>query len=174
MKMVALAVLVASLAGTVTAHAQTAEEAVAYVFLGVAEGAKIVRGQTTMTWTETATSPATFAGDVDISGKSYKIGFTVKGIDDCHYEITLDGPPQLVRGGSALYARVDLHDVGEVTIVGDALHVAIKGTGFCETGTKNPTCMVIDTTDLYGGVDAARHKAAGEFLKSEVCKAATQ
>ena len=89
------------------ALAETAEEAVAYAFMGLADGASFKRATTTMTWTEASASPAVFDGDVDIDGKAAKVRFTVTAVDPCHYEVALEGP-MVPGGGKALYAKVDL------------------------------------------------------------------
>ena len=77
-------VALAALAGP--AAAQTAEEAVAYAFLGLADGARIERSGTTMAWVESGSSPATFDGEVVINGRKDTLHFTVKALEDCRYE----------------------------------------------------------------------------------------
>jgi hypothetical protein len=167
-KCLPLAVL-AFLATMMPAAAQTAEEAVAYVFLGLADGAKLERATTTMSWAETGASPATFDGDVVIGGHPSKIKFTVKALEDCRYEITLEGPEELVPGGSRLFARVALRDVSDIAIDKDGFKSTFGGTGFCETGRRNTNCMTVDNIDLFGAVDATRHQDAIAFLRDEVC-----
>src|SRR5690606_13309119 len=81
-----------AIAGPAVALAQTAEEAVAYGFMGLADGATFERATTTMSWREASTSPAVFDGDADIGGKRAKIQFTVTAIDPCRYEVALEGP----------------------------------------------------------------------------------
>jgi hypothetical protein len=157
----ALAVL--ALAGP--AAAQTAEEAVAYAFLGLADGATIERTGTTMKWVETAASPATFDGDATIRGHAAKIRFIVTDVENCRYEITLEGPPELVPGGSRLFGKVALHDVADVTIAEDGFTTTIDGIGFCETGQRNPTCMTLNNADLFGAVDLDRHRETLAFLR---------
>jgi len=153
----------------VPAVAQTAEEAVAYVFLGLADGAKLERATTTMSWAETAASPATFDGDVVISGHPSKIRFTVKALEDCRYEITLEGPEVLVPGGNRLFAQVALKDVSDIAIDKGGFKSTFNGIGFCETGRRNSNCMTVQNTDLFGKVDAARQQETIDFLRSEVC-----
>jgi hypothetical protein len=167
-KCLPLAIL-AFLGMMVPAAAQTAEEAVAYVFLGLADGAKLERGSTTMSWVETAASPATFDGDAVISGHPSKIRFTVKTLEDCRYEITLEGPEVLVPGGNRLFARVALRDVSDIAIDKDGFKSTFNGIGFCETGRRNTNCMTVENTDLFGAVDADRHRDAIAFLRDEVC-----
>lgn len=154
------------------AAAQTAEEAVAYAFLGLADGATIERSGTTMSWVETADAPATFDGDAVIGGHRSKIRFIVTAVGDCRYEITLEGPANLVPGGNRLFARVALQDIADVTIANDGYKSAIEGIGFCETGQRNPACMTVHSVDLFGSVDSDRHRAAVEFLRNDVCSVA--
>jgi len=161
--------ILAFLGMLVPAAAQTAEEAVAYVFLGLADGAKLERATTTMSWVETGASPATFDGEVVISGHPSKITFTVKALEDCRYEITLEGPEVLVPGGNRLFARVALQDVSDIAIEKDGFKSTFNGIGFCETGRRNTNCMTVQDTDLFGSVDAARQKQAVDFLRAEVC-----
>ncbi|MCB1488044.1 MAG: hypothetical protein KDJ88_11375 [Bauldia sp.] len=153
------------------AAAQTAEEAVAYAFLGLADGAKIARSGTTMDWVETGSSPAAFEGAVVIGGQKDTIHFTVKALADCRYEVTLEGPGHLVPGGNRLFARVDLQEIEQVTLDDDGMHTKIEGIGFCETGQRNPTCMAVPVSDFFGVVDPERHKEALAFLRDEVCTA---
>src|SRR6476619_6750338 len=84
----------------VPALAQTAEEAVAYAFLGLADGAKLARGQTSMSWKEAGKSPATFEGDAVVGGKPVKLRFIVTAIDECHYEVKLEDPANFVPGST--------------------------------------------------------------------------
>jgi hypothetical protein len=163
-KSLLLAVLV-FLGMMLPAAAQTAEEAVAYAFLGLADGATIERTGTTMKWVETAASPATFDGDVIVRGHAAKIRFIVADVENCRYEITLEGPPELVPGGSRLFGKVALHDVADVTIAEDGFRTTIDGIGFCETGQRNPTCMTLNNSDLFGTVDLDRHRETLAFLR---------
>jgi hypothetical protein len=151
------------------AAAQTAEEAVAYAFLGLADGARMERGGTTMNWVETAEAPATFDGAAVIGGHRSKIRFIVTAVEDCRYDITLEGPANLVPGGSRLFARVALRDISGITIGKDGFKSAIEGAGFCETGQRNPNCMTVHSADLFGSVDAERHREVVEFLRNDVC-----
>ncbi len=160
---------VAFFAFTGAAAAQTAEEAVAYAFLGLADGAKIERSGTKMSWVETSDSPASFDGNAVIGGHENAIRFIVKALEDCRYEITLEGPSNLVPGGSRLFGQVNLSDVGDFTIAKDGSKSAIEGIGFCETGQRNTTCMTIQSTDFFGTVDPERHRQAMAFLREQVC-----
>jgi hypothetical protein len=159
-----------AIAVPVAAHAETAEEAVAYTLMGLADGATFERATTKMEWTEAGASPAVFDGAATIGGKPAKIQFTVTAIDACHYEVTLQGP-MVPSGGKALYAKVDLTAVGGVTPAADAIHVDVAGDGFCETGRTNPDCMVVNQSDLFGFVDAKRHGELVAFLREDVCPA---
>ena len=89
------------------ALAETAEEAVAYTFMGLADGATFKRATTSMSWTQASASPAAFDGEMNIGGKAAKVRFTVTALDPCHYDIALEGP-MVPGGGTALYAKVDL------------------------------------------------------------------
>jgi hypothetical protein len=169
----ALAASVVFLAVGGTALAETAEEAVAYAFMGLADGATFKRATTSMNWTESSASPAVFDGDVDIDGKAAKVKFTVTAIDPCHYEVALEGP-MVPGGGKALYARVDLTAVTGVSVAADAIRVEIAGDGFCETGRNNTDCMKVDRSDLFGFVDASRHADALAFIRASVCPAKTE
>lgn len=153
------------------AAAQTAEEAVAYVLMGLADGATLNRATTTFAWKELSASPASFEGDGNTGGKKYKIRFTVTALDDCTYDIVLEGPPNMVRMGKAEYAKVDLRKLDSASVGEHALKVQVEGHGFCETGTLNPTCMEVATSDLFGFVDTKKHAESFAFLRNEVCKA---
>jgi hypothetical protein len=154
----------------VPAVAQTAEEAVAYAFLGLADGATLSRGQTQMSWKEAGTSPATFEGEAVIGGKPARLRFIVTKVDECHYEVTLEGPANLVPGSTRLYAQVSLGEVDGLTVQSGGLKADVTGSGFCETGPVNRACMAMSNPDLFGAVDPARHKANVDYLKSEVCR----
>ena len=158
------AVLVLSALAAGPGRAETPEEAVAYVFMGLADGAAITRGQTMMSWKETAPSPATFESQSSTAGRTYQIRFTVTAEDPCTYQIVLEGPRTVVPTGKAVYARVDLARVTGVTVADHAVKAYVAGDGFCETGSMNPTCMKLDTSDLFGSVDVAKHKATVAFL----------
>ncbi|SDB44406.1 hypothetical protein [Bauldia litoralis] len=159
------------LAVTAAAAAQTPEEAVAYAFLGLADGASIERSGTTMTWVETGSSPAAFDGDAMIGGQKAAIRFIVKAVEECRFEITLEGPSNLVPGGNRLFGRIDLKNVGDITIAEDGFKTSIEGIGFCQTGQRNPTCMTIHDADLFGSLDAERHSEAVAFLREQGCAA---
>jgi hypothetical protein len=167
--------LIAALAATIlvpaAGRAQTKEEAVAYAFLGLADNATLSRATTTMSWKETSNSPAVFEGDGNTNGHKYHITFTVAASSDCDYEITLEGPPQMVRQGKALFAKIDLRKINGVSVAEHAVKSSISGDGFCETGPVNPACMFVDATDLFGSVDLDRHKTTVDFIRNEVCDA---
>lgn len=165
------ATLLLAFAGT--AAAETAEEAVAYAFMGLADGATFKRATTSMSWTEASSSPAVFDGDMTIGDESAKARFTVTAVDPCHYEVSLEGP-MVPGGGKALYARVDLTAVAGVTPAADAIRVEIEGEGFCETGRSNPDCMGMNQSDLFGFVDAKRHADTLAFIRANVCPAETE
>jgi hypothetical protein len=153
------------------ASAQTAEEAVGYAFLGLADGGGLVRGTTTMKWTEAGGSPAVFNGDTTLQGHQVKITFTVKAIDPCDYEIVLEGPPGIVPGQKRLFGKVTLKDVSGIAIAADGFHASVAGSGYCETGRSNLDCLQMDKHDLFGTVEGERHKAALAFLQTEICAA---
>ncbi|WP_421723323.1 hypothetical protein [Bauldia sp.] len=156
------------------AFAETPEEAVAYAFLGLADGATLERSGTTIEWTETAASPATFDGVAIIGGHRSNIRFIITATEDCRYEITLQGPANLVPGGSRLFGRVSLREIRDVRISETGYKSQIEGTGFCQTGQHNPSCMVARDPDLFGTVDLDRHRKMVAFLQDEVCVATTQ
>jgi hypothetical protein len=152
------------------ALAETAEEAVAYGFMGLADGASFERATTTMNWKEASASPAVFDGDADIGGKPAKIRFTVTAIDPCHYEVALEGP-MVPGGGRRLYARIDLTAIDTVSVADDGIHIDVAGGGFCETGQNNAECMMMSQSDLFGFVEAGRHADLLAFIRSDVCPA---
>jgi len=164
------AAFVASALAAGPGRAETPEEAVAYVFMGLADGATLARGQTTMSWKETGASPATFESQSSTAGRTYQIRFTVTAENPCAYQVILEGPRSVVPTGKAVYARVDLAKVTGVTVTDHAIKAYVAGDGFCETGSMNPTCMKLDTSDLFGSVDVEKHKAAVAFLGT-VCPA---
>jgi hypothetical protein len=152
------------------AAAQTAEEAVAYIFLGLADGAKIVRGTTTMSWKESGGSPAVFEGDGNTAGHAYNLKFTITAEPDpCDYTITLEGPEDMVPQMKRLFAKVDFTRIDGVAISSDGFKAAVTGAGFCETGRVNPDCNWKDDPDLFGSVDLDRHSAAMQFIRTGVC-----
>jgi len=153
------------------AFAGTPEEAVAYVFLGLSDGGKLVRGPTTMGWTESTHSPAVYASDAIVKGHPARITFTVTALNPCNYQIVLEGPPAIVAGQKRLFGLVSLKDVTDITIAADGFHASVVGNGFCETGRINPSCAPMDSHDLFGPVDAAHHKASLDFLRASVCAA---
>ena len=158
------------LAAPALALAETAEEAVAYTVMGLADGAHFERGKSVMDWREVSASPAVFAADATIAGKPVKFEFSISATDPCNYEVMLEGP-MVPGGGKTLYARVDLTAVEGLGISDDALRIEVTGDGFCETGQTNRDCMVIDRSDLFGTVDPTRHAALYEYLRTDVCPA---
>lgn len=148
----------------VPAAAQTAEEAVAYAFLGVGDGVTLSRGKTTMSWKETAANPATFEGDVQVGPKKATLRFIVRATDNCHYEITIEGPVAFVPGNSRLYGRVSMSEINSVKLSSDGFKADIAGSGFCETGPVNPACISVDGPDLFGTPDAGRQREAVDLL----------
>ena len=158
----------AALAVPAAALAETAEEAVAYALLGLADGAHLERGKSIMDWTEVSPSPAVFSGKATIGGKPVQFGFTVSATDPCHYEVMLEGP-MVPGGGKTLYARVDLTAVTGLGVSGDALQIEVAGDGFCETGRTNRDCMKVDRSDLFGFVEPERHAALFDFIRADVC-----
>jgi hypothetical protein len=151
------------------ALAETPEEAVAYVFLGLSDGGKLVRGPTTMSWTETTPSPAVFVSEAIVKGRPAKITFTVTALNPCNYEIVLEGPPAIVSGKKRLFALVSLQDVSDIAIEADGFHASVIGNGYCETGRTNPSCAPMNRYDLFGPIDAVRQKASLASLRDTVC-----
>lgn len=153
----------------VAAAAQTAEEAIAYVFMGLADGARLERGRTLMTWKETGSSPATYEGVWILNGHPNSISFAVTATDLCNYVIRIAGPRTIVPGGSSLYARVELKKVTEISPMADAQRIAVTGEGYCETSPGNEDCRRTDTSDLFGTVEAAHHRELVTFVRTKVC-----
>jgi hypothetical protein len=164
---IALAALVLALPITPPALAQTAEETVAYAFYGLADNAELTHGKTHLKWLEVSASPAVFTGHGEGGARTYDVTFTITAIDDCDYEVMLAGPPNMVRGGKALYARISLDKVDQ--IVGEALQVKIEGVGYCQTGALNPNCTPVHQTDIYGALDPEKHARLVAELHSVVC-----
>ncbi|MBN8996054.1 MAG: hypothetical protein J0H63_01745 [Rhizobiales bacterium] len=150
--------------GPAAAFAQSPEEAVAYAFLGIADGATLKRATTTMAWKETKTAPATFEGDVDVGGRKATLRFIVHPTDTCHYEITIEGPVSFVPGNSRLYGRVSMGEIESVGLSADGYKADIAGSGFCETGPVNPACVSVGGPDLFGSPDRAKQKEAVDLL----------
>ena len=169
MKALLLASAAASLALPAAAHAETPEEAIAYVFVGLSDGANLTRGTTTMNWKHAAGSPAVFEGHGNTGGREYDIKFTVRTVDDCDYEIYLDGPTTMIPLGHVLYAKVSLKDISGATAGDKDVKVTIAGKGFCETGRMNPVCASVDNTDLFGFIDAEHHKQVVDYMLTKVC-----
>jgi hypothetical protein len=153
----------------VPALAETPEEAVAYVFLGLSDGGRLVRGPTTMSWTESSPSPAVFVSEAIVKGQPATITFTVTAINPCDYQIVLEGPPAIVSGKKRLFGMVSLKDVSDISVDADGFHASVVGTGYCETGRTNPSCVPMDRYDLFGPIDAVRQKASLAFLRDTVC-----
>jgi hypothetical protein len=169
MRVVQLAAVLMPLILPVAAAAQTAEEAIAYVFMGLADGAKLERGKSLMTWRETGSSPATFDGVWTINGHANNISFAVTATNDCDYVVRIAGPPTIVPGGTSLYARVELKKITDVAPHADAERIVVSGNGFCETSPGNQDCRMTDSSDLFGAVEAARHRDLVEFIRTKVC-----
>jgi hypothetical protein len=157
-------VLAPASVASAAALAQSPEEAAAYAFLGLAEGATLKRATTTMSWKQTKAEPATFEGDVHVGQKSATIRFIVHATDPCHYEITIEGPPNFVPGSSRLYGRVSMHDITGVKMSADGHKTEIAGSGFCETSQVNPSCVSVDGGDLFGAPDPDKLKAAFDLV----------
>ena len=68
MKAVLLVAAAASLALPVAVRAETPEEAVAYAFVGLSDGANLTRDTTTMSWKHAAGSPAVYEGHGSTAG----------------------------------------------------------------------------------------------------------
>ena len=148
------------------AAAQTAEEAVAYAFLGLADGAKIERSGTKMSWVETSDSPGILrrqCGDRRArerhpvhrqGGRGLPLRDHARGAEQ----------PGAWRQPAVRPGRT-CQDVGDFTIAKDGFKSAIEGIGFCETGQRNTTCMTIQDTDFFGTVDPERHQR-GDGLSS--------
>jgi hypothetical protein len=160
------AIVVAGLIAT-PGLAETAEEAVAYVFMGLADGAEIDRGPTHITWRAGSSSPAVFFGHGEAPDRAYDVTFTVTALSPCRYEVHLAGPPEIVPGGTALYARILLDDITEVTPDDD--RVAINGDGFCQTSDSNPNCLRGSNTDVFGAIDPIKHTRLFEHLQRNFC-----
>jgi hypothetical protein len=80
------AIVVAGLIAT-PGLAETAEEAVAYVFMGLADGAESDRGPTHITWRAGSSSPAVFFGHGEAPDRAYDVTFTVTALSPCRYEV---------------------------------------------------------------------------------------
>jgi len=169
MRLLWIAVLLAPLFLPVAAAAQTAEEAIAYVFLGLADGAKLERGMSSMTWKETGSSPATYDGVWTLKGRSNAISFAVTATNDCDYVVRIAGPPNIVPRGNSLYARIEMKKVTALAPHSDAVRIDVTGTGYCETSPENEDCRPTDSSDLFGTVEAARHQEMVAFIRTKVC-----
>jgi hypothetical protein len=152
-----------------TALAETPEQAVAYAFYGLADRAELTHGKTHLRWIEVSSSPAVYTGHGEGGARPYDVTFTVTAKDACDFEVTLAGPPNIVRDGKALYAQIALDQVDGIT--GEALQVKIDGTGYCQTGSLNPTCTPVHETDIYGALDPEKHARLVADLRSAVCPA---
>jgi hypothetical protein len=151
------------------ARARTAEEAIAYVFLGLADGAKLQRGMSSMTWKETGSSPATYDGVWMRNGRTTQISIAVTATNNCDYVVRIAGPPDLVPHGSALYARVEMKKVTSIVPRPDAVGINVTGTGYCETSPENEDCRPTDISDLFGAVEPIRHQETVTFIRSKIC-----
>jgi hypothetical protein len=165
--MATAALATAAAISVTTASAETAEEAVGYAFLGLAENATLTRGATSLLWHQTSSSPAVFEGHGEGGGKSYDVSFTVTRTGDCDFVIDLAGPGNMVPGGKALYAKVSLKEI--TAIKPGPLQVTIEGKGFCETAQMNPNCVPVPATDLFGSLDPEKHLRLVTQLQKEVC-----
>jgi hypothetical protein len=169
MRMLPLTAILIPLFAPVAAAAQTAEEAVAYVFMGLADGAKLERGKSEMSWKETASSPATYDGVWTINGHANKISFAITATSDCDYIVRIAGPPGIVPSGNSLYARVELKKVTGIAPHADATTIDVSGSGYCETSPGNEDCRPTDTSDLFGTVEAGKHQELVAFIRTKVC-----
>jgi hypothetical protein len=151
------------------AQAQTAEEAIAYVFLGLADGAKLERGLSSMIWKETGSSPATYDGVWMRNGRTTQISIAVTATDNCDYVVRIAGPPDLVPHGSALYARVEMNKVTSIMPRSDAVGINLTGTGYCETSPENEVCRPTDISDLFGAIEPIRHQEMVTFIRTKIC-----
>ena len=151
------------------AQAETPEEAVAYAFLGLAGDAVLDRGKTHLAWRKASASPAVFVGHGERGGKAYDVTFTITAIDDCDFEVELAGPAEMVRGGKALFARVDLAEIASVAP--GEFQTTIEGDGYCQTGTLNPNCTLVHKPDIFGKLDVERHARLVGELPIAACKA---
>ena len=154
---------------SVAAQAQTAEEAIAYVFLGLADGAKLQRGASSMSCKETNSSPATYDGVWMRNGRSTAISIAVTATNSCDYVVRIAGPPDLVPQGSAIYARVEMKKVTSIVPRSDAVGINLTGTGYCETSPENQDCRPTDISDLFGAVEAIRHQEMVTFIRTKIC-----
>lgn len=168
MNLARLAALVCVMA-PVSALAQTSEEAAAYAFFGLGDGAVLSRGKTSMSWKETKTAPATFEGDINVGGRKGTLRLIVHSVDKCHYEVTIEGPGDFVPGGSRLYGRVSMSEITGVRLSGDGRKTEVTGSGFCATNPVNPACVSIDQSDLFGAVDPDKLKTAFDLL-ADTCQ----
>lgn len=151
----------------VPAIAETREEAVAYTFLGLADGAVLDRGPVHLEWKKISESPAVFQGHGEGGDKRYDVRFTITALGDCDYEVKLSGPPNFVRDGEALYARIAVKDV--TTVTPGNLQLEVTGDGYCLTGTTNPTCMTVHKADIFGSIEAEKHAAMLAQVRTDAC-----
>lgn len=163
----AFAVAAMGLLAAAPACAETQEEAVAYAFMGLADGAALDRGQTHLHWKQISASPAVYQGHGEGGRNKYDVRFTITQLGDCDYEIRLSGPPNMVSGGDALYATVAIKDISALTPA--EFQVAITGQGFCQTSPLNPTCKPAPTSDIFGTIDTAKHAAMVQQVRADAC-----
>jgi hypothetical protein len=164
---IAAAGLAALLALPLPAAAETTEEAVAYAFFGLADAAALTRGPVHLDWHETSSSPAVFSGHGEGGGKNYDVTFSITASGDCAFEVDLAGPPQMVRGGKTLYAKIALHDVAGITP--GEFQVTINGSGYCVTRQVGPDCVPVTETDIFGALDVATHTRLVAQLRDAAC-----
>jgi len=169
MRVLQLAALLIVAIVPVAAAAQTAEEAIAYVFMGLADGARLERGKSLMTWKETNSSPATYEGVWTINGIVNNISFAVTATNACDYVVRIAGPPTIVPQGTSLYARVELKRVTDVAPLADATRIGVSGDGYCETSPGNEDCRPTDTSDLFGAIETGKHQELVTFIRKTVC-----
>lgn len=148
--------------------AETPEEAVAYAFFGLEAGGELTRGPMHLTWRQAADSPAVFVGHGE-GGRVYDVTFTIIATGTCTYEVQLAGPPEMVRGGKALYAQIDLAQIE--SIASEGFYSTFEGDGFCQTGERNPNCTVVHRTDLFGALNSEKHARLVAELDGKVCPA---
>jgi hypothetical protein len=162
-----LAAILASALWALPAAAETREQAVAYAFLGLADNAVLDRGPVHLTWKEVSSSPAVFQGHGEGGNKNYDVRFSVSAAGDCDYEIKLSGAPNVVRGGEALFAKISLEEI--TAVAPGKFQVTVTGDGYCQTGSLNPNCTVVHNVDIFGALDAGKHAAMVEQVRTAAC-----
>lgn len=157
----------ALLQGGAVAADETPEEAVAYAFYGLTDDAQLTHGSVKLEWQEISASPAMFTGHGESPSRRYDVTLTVTAKSDCDFEVQIAGPPNLVRGGKALYAQISLDKVDG--IAAEPLAVQIDGSGYCQTGSLNPECIAVHKTDLFGALDPQKHARLVARLHADIC-----